>query len=104
MEVLYLNIPNKVRIGSFDYTVEITEKNLVLDGREAYATIDYNNHKIEVNKRLGDKQSNELCFLHELFHALVRERNLTLDDEELVVEELARGMYQVIRDNPNMFT
>ena len=98
-----MNIPEKVRIGSCDYTVEFTENNLVTNSKECYATIDYNNHKIIINKNLGDNQLNEVSFLHELFHGIIRERNLEVDNEELVVEELARGMHQVIRDNPEIF-
>jgi len=100
---LIMNIPDKVRIGSCDYAVEFTDQTLVAKGRESYAVIDYDNHKIRINKTIGDAQNRELSFLHELFHGIAKERNLQLDNEELVVEEFARGMHQVIRDNLDMF-
>lgn len=98
-----MNIPEKVRIGSCDYSVEFTENNLVSNGKECLATIDYHHHEIMINRKFGDNQLNEVSFLHELFHGIIRERNLEVDNEELVVEELARGMHQVIRDNPEIF-
>lgn len=98
-----MQIPNKVRIGSCDYSVEFTENNLVAHGRECYATIQYDQHKININKNLGDNQKNELNFLHELFHGIIHERNLEVEDEECIVEELARGLHQVIKDNKEIF-
>lgn len=98
-----MNIPNKVRIGSCDYVVEFTDQTLVANGRESYATIDYDNHEIRINETIGDTQNKELCFLHELFHGITKERDLQLDNEKLVVEEFARGMHQVIRDNSDIF-
>lgn len=96
-------IPKKIRIGSCNYDVKFTNNNLVANGKECYATINYNNHLIEIKNDIGDKQSNEISFLHEVFHGMVHERNIALDNEELVVEELARCMHQVIKDNPNIF-
>lgn len=99
-----MNIPSKIRIGSCDYIVNFTEDNLIVDSKVCYATIYYNNHKIEIDNKTGDQQLHELSLLHELLHGIVKERNLLLkDDEELIVEELARGLHQVIRDNPKIF-
>lgn len=98
-----MNIPETVRIGSCDYVVELTTNNLVVDGKECYAQIDYNFHKISINSKLADKQHNEVSFLHELLHGIMKDRNLELENEELVVEELSRGFHQVIKDNPKMF-
>jgi len=98
-----MKIPKKIRIGSCDYNIEFTENNLVADGKECYATIDYNHHKIMINKNLGDTQQNELSFLYEVFHGIARERNLALEDEEFIVEEFARGLHQIIKDNLEIF-
>jgi hypothetical protein len=100
-----LNIPNKVRIGSMDYKVELTEKTLGLNGKVCYGTIDYDKHLIQINSEIQDKQGNEQTFLHELAHGIVRERNLDIEisDEETIVDEIAMGLHQVIRDNPDIF-
>ena len=99
-----VNIPNIVRIGSCDYKVEQTDNTLVLENKVCYGVIDYDKHLIELKRDLGDKQQMELTFLHELFHGMVRERGLELDNEELVVDELAKVLHQVIRDNKEIFT
>lgn len=98
-----MHIPKEIRIGSCNYNVEFTDSTLVVDGKECSATINYNYHLISINNSIGDNQKNEISFLHELFHGMVHERNIALDNEELVVEELARCMHQVIKDNPNIF-
>ncbi len=98
-----MEIPNKVRIGSADYEVKLTKENLVCDGRECVGTIDYGFHIINIQEGIQDKQAPEITFLHELLHGIVRERNLEIENEELVVEEISRGLHQVIRDNTEMF-
>jgi len=98
-----LFIPESIRIGSCDYEVEFTGNGLVANRKECYARIDYDNHLIEINSKLGDKQQRELSFLHEMFHAIAKERGLEFEDEELIVDELAKGLHQVIRDNQEMF-
>ena len=81
----------------------LSSQKMTAKGKESYAVIDYNFHKIRINNKLADKQSNEMAFLHELLHGIVRERNIELTDEELIVEEIARGLHQVIKDNPEIF-
>jgi nitrogen fixation/metabolism regulation signal transduction histidine kinase len=98
-----VNIPESIRIGSCDYKVDFTDKDLVANCKEVYARINYDNHLIEINNKLGDKQHKELSFLHEMFHGIIRNRNLEIEDEELIVEELARGLHQIIRDNQEIF-
>jgi len=97
-------IPNKIRIGSCDYDVDFTEDNIVVNGSHCKAAIAYDDHVISIGTKLGDAQQRELSFLHEMFHGIVNERSLEFEDEELVVEELAKGLHQVIRDNQGMFT
>jgi Zn-dependent peptidase ImmA (M78 family) len=97
-----MNIPSKVRIGSVIYDVVFTENNLVANGKECYATIDYNFHTIEINTKLADSQKHEQSLLHEIFHGILHDRGIELDDEESIVEALALGMHQIIKDNPEM--
>lgn len=102
-----MNIPDIVRINGVDYTVQITPDTLIHDGNECVGIVDYNFHIIKINSKLTDQQDKERTFLHELFHAIIDERSLDIEakeiNEEIVVEELAKGLYQVIRDNPKMF-
>lgn len=98
-----MEIPSKIRIGSIDYDVKLTKENLVCDGKECAGTIDYNFHIINIQEGVQDKQAQEVTFLHELLHGIVRDRNVQVENEELVVEEISRGLHQVIRDNLEMF-
>ena len=98
-----MNIPQKIRIGSVDYEVQLTSDNLVCQGKECYGFNDYDHHTIKINERLQDEQGQEQTFLHEMLHGIIRERNLTVENEELVVEEIALGLHQIIRDNIEIF-
>jgi Zn-dependent peptidase ImmA (M78 family) len=96
-------IPEVVRIGSCYYDVIFTDKDLVANHQECYACVDYNKHVIEINSLLGDEQLNELSLLHEMFHVILKDRGIEVENEEFIVEELAKGLHQVILDNPHMF-
>lgn len=100
-----MNIPEKVRIGSCDYSVNIIDEKLILNARECKGIIDYEFHNIKINNEVQDMQGKEQTFLHELLHGIVKERNLDLSnsDEETIVDEIAMGLHQVIRDNPYIF-
>ncbi len=99
-----MEIPNKVRIGSVDYEVTVEDKTIVLDAVQCKGKIDYEYHKINIDSSIHDKQGQEQTFLHELIHGIVRERNLNLNaDEETIVDGLAIGLHQVIRDNQHIF-
>lgn len=100
-----MNIPKTVRVGSMIYQVLRSDKTLILDGKECKGMIQYETHIIELNNVVQDIQGEEQTFLHELVHAIVRERNVSLDNgnQELVVDEIATGLHQVIKDNPKIF-
>lgn len=100
-----MNILDKVRIGSSDYSVNISNETLVVDRQECKGMIDYEFHKIKINNSVQDKQGQEQTFLHELVHGIIKERSLDLEnaDEETIVDEIAIGLHQVIRDNPEIF-
>lgn len=99
-----MNIPEKIRIGSSDYSIVTSDETLIVNRQECKGMIDYEFHKIKINNSVQDKQGQEQTFLHELVHGIIRERNLDLEnaDEETIVEEIAMGLHQVIRDNCNI--
>lgn len=95
-----MEIPSKVRIGSIDYDVELTDEILVLNAQQSLGIIDYDNTKIKIANNLQSKQKQEQTFLHEVVHAITREFKIDFtEDEETVVDKLALGLHQVIRDN-----
>ena len=100
-----MEIPQKIRIGSYDYDVKLEDKTLVLNAVQCKGMIDYEYHKINIDTGIQDKQGQEQTFLHEAIHGIVNTRSLDLDNsnEETIVDEIAMGLHQVIRDNPNIF-
>lgn len=98
-----MNIPSKVRIGSIDYDVELTDETLVLNAQQSLGIIDYDNTKIRIAKDIQSQQKQEQTFLHEVVHGITREFKIDFtEDEETIVDKLAYGLHQIIRDNlPN---
>lgn len=98
-----MNIPSKVRIGSVDYDVIVSDKTILKNNQQCYGQIDWEHHKIEIDNTLQDEQGLFQTFLHELVHGIVHEFKIDFSaDEENVVDRFADGLQQVIRDNlPN---
>lgn len=97
-----MEIKNKIKIGSMEYEVIKTDKPILLDNEACNGIIDYENLFIEIsNNRAIQKQ--EETFIHEILHGIIRERSLILEDEEMIVEEISKGLYQVIKDNQEIF-
>ena len=102
-----MNIQSKVRVGSMDYDVILTDEKIInQDGEECLGITDHNLHEIMISTNLQNEQGQEKTFLHELMHAMIAERNLDFESitEEILAEDLSTILYQVIRDNPEMFT
>lgn len=100
-----LNIPGKVRIGSMDYTVELTKNVILVDHKECCGDVDLLKKVIRINVDNQNKQEMEATLLHEIFHGIVFERNFAYEknNDETITEELARGFHQIIKDNPDIF-
>lgn len=100
-----MNIPDRVRIGSVDYKVILKNEELVMNDRLCYGFIDFENTEISINKSRQNLSRQEQTFLHEIVHGIIKERSLDIEnsDEETIVNEIALGLHQVIRDNPDIF-
>ena len=94
---------NKVKIGYKEY--EIIKKPEVIDlPNECYGKIDYDKETIEISDKYSQKQQNA-TFLHELIHGIFEK--LDLDDlrrNEQIVNQVSITLYEVILDNPHIFT
>lgn len=95
-------IKDKIKIGSMEYDVIKTDKPILLDGQVCNGIIDYENLFIEISTNRATQKQEE-TLMHEILHGIMHERNLILEDEEMVVEEISKGLYQVIKDNPEIF-
>ena len=104
-------IPEKVRVGSVDYNVTVADERLILDTQQCSGTVDYGMNEINIDSGIQSKEHCEITFLHELVHAIFNERNLYFpefgidgDIEEKIVNCVAYGLHQVVKDNPQVFT
>ncbi len=97
-----MEIKDKIKIGSMEYEVIKTSKPILLDNQACNGIIDYEYLFIEINTNRA-VQKQEETFIHEVLHGIIRERNLVLENEEMIVEEIGKGLYQFIKDNPEVF-
>jgi len=100
-----MKIPEQIRIGSMVYSVTRTDEFILVDHKECMGDIDYLKKTIRIKRGIQDSQGEQETLLHEIIHGITHERNFGYNnnDEETVTEELARGLHQIILDNPNMF-
>jgi len=98
-----MKIPEKVKVLSKIYKVVVSDKVLALDNTVSYGLCDHNFPTISINNKLQDEQGMHETFIHELLHAIIKERNITVEDNEVVVTELAKGLINVMIDNKNIF-
>lgn len=98
-----MEIKDKIKIGSMEYEVIKTDKPILLNDQACNGVIDYENLFIEISTNRATQKQEE-TLMHEVLHGIIHERNLILEDEEMIVEEISKGLYQVIKDNPDIFT
>lgn len=95
--------PKKVKIGYKDYEIVKKETVIVLPD-ECYGRIDYDKEIIEIANKFNQKQQNQ-TFLHELVHGIFEKLDLhDLRENETIVNQVATALYEVILDNPHIFT
>lgn len=95
-------LPNKVRIGCYDYEVAETDEVLLIDNKKCKGMIDYNAHQIKIsNDEMFSEQAREQTLWHEIVHGIINYRNVNYDkcDEETFVDELATGLYLLCKSN-----
>lgn len=94
---------NKLKIGYKEY--EIVKKEEIIElPNECYGKIDFNKEKIELSTKYNQNQQNQ-TFLHELIHGIFDKLDMNdLRDNEIVVNQLSKELYEVILDNPHIFT
>ena len=96
--------PKRVRIGGIDYTIKHVPRLVSADGDLCNGLFDSNRSVIELNSENELSQGRiEQVLIHEILHGIVFTTGLNLEDEETTVNVLAKGLYQVIKDNPSLF-
>jgi ssRNA-specific RNase YbeY (16S rRNA maturation enzyme) len=101
-----MEIPNKVKIGDIWYDVILVAKDLIYEDAVVIGKITFSQALIELDSRRS-KQNIDRTFLHEIVHGILCDRGVDVtqeNDEEEVVEQLSKGLHQVMLDNPKIFT
>lgn len=93
-------IPNKINIGGVDYTVE--KKSDLNDGsRMLYGQIDYSETAIRLNPIMSESLA-PVTVWHEIIHGILNQAHSEHNDDEQLIDALAYGINQVLRDNPKL--
>jgi hypothetical protein len=98
-----MQIPEKVKIGWREYMIEPGEHRTGDGGGDLYGEITYEENKIYVWDKLShDNQC--VTLLHEIIHGIfyLSGRKENRNDEPLI-EAISENLYQVIKENPDMF-
>lgn len=88
-----MRIPKRIKIGGLQYRVKLVKK---ISNRGESGETDSGKLVISLQSD-AKKEALEVTFLHEILHAI----NINLDEKE--VEYLAMALYQVMRDNQQLF-
>ena len=99
-----LKIPNSIRIGGTEYAV-VNTPNLNDGINLAYGFVDYEKSLIHITSTTELSEDRKMeTLLHEILHGIIYHRSMRVDGEEELVENLAKGLSQVLFDNWNRFT
>lgn len=95
-----MNIPDKVKIGYKDYEVKKIAGKVMDNDTVCYGVIHYNDGLIQISTIYSDDQQ-KCAFVHEALHGIDDIFDIGLEERQ--VQQLAKGLYQVIKDNPDIF-
>jgi len=93
-----MNIPEKIKIGSLNYTVEVTEH--IKCGQDTYGEIFTNDLEIRLRPVALERQ--KFALVHEILHGILDNLGYVNQEEEYV-HKLGAALYQLIVDNPDLF-
>lgn len=98
-----MKIPKQIKIGWRVYDIEQSEHRSNEQGYDLYAEIQYEKNKIY----LYDKQDEEnkcVSLLHEILHGIgFMIGNQAFRKDEELITALSENLYQIIKDNPELF-
>lgn len=94
-----MKIPNSIRIGGVDYSIEHQE-NVRLGNVICYGTIDYTTSTILISTTDSVGHQHKCITLwHEIMHGIFEHACSHPENEEEIVDILSKGIYQVLQDN-----
>lgn len=93
-----MKIPKIIRIGGVDY--EIRDVDNLNDGVSVcYGHISFEDSVIKLHSKNQNHQKRCITLWHEILHGIAEHANLDIENEEQVIDVLAKGIYQVLQDN-----
>ncbi|MDI6617889.1 MAG: hypothetical protein QME45_04315 [Clostridiales bacterium] len=95
-----MNIPDKIKIGFKDYEVQKVKGNVIDDKDICYGVIHYDDCFIEISTIYSD-DTQKCALMHEVIHGIDDIFDIGLEEKQ--VQQLAKGLYEVIKDNPGIF-
>lgn len=95
-----MKLPKEVKISGMVYKVIPTKEPLIDGNIRAYGHVDFETREITIDVSLRDEQGHMQTLLHEILHAIVYDRDIDLgENEEIIIDQLAKGLYQVLVEN-----
>ncbi|KNY26341.1 hypothetical protein [Pseudobacteroides cellulosolvens] len=95
-----MKITNEVKIGYKNYTINMVNHDIYVDGKECYGQINYDNEYINIADKFNDNQK-KATFIHEIVHGIDEMYGSDLTEKQ--VELFSNGLYMFLLDNPEVF-
>ena len=94
-----MKIPESIRIGGVEYRV-VYEPNARAGNNLVFGKIDFDNSQIVISETDGTGHEHRcMTMLHEVLHGIIWHASAEFENEERIVEVMAKGLYQVLQDN-----
>lgn len=85
-----------------DYQILASPQGLLVE-EFVFGLVEFEKARIRITTEGVDEQIQKITLLHEVFHIILDNFGIdTGESEEFVVDSLARGMYQILQDNPEL--
>lgn len=99
-----MKIPATVKIGWRNYTIKMVEERRDETGQILDGEIDFANQLIYIDKNQNmDEQI--VAFFHEVIHGIFKNQcHSDWGNNEDLVEAISEGLFQLMLDNPKLFT
>lgn len=93
----------KLKLGYKTFNI-IKEKEIIRLPNELLGEISYMEEVIRISNKISQNEQNQ-TFMHEMIHGLLDKIGYNeMAVDEKFVDRLATGLYEVIKDNPQIFT
>jgi Zn-dependent peptidase ImmA (M78 family) len=95
-----MNIPKTIKILGRTFVIEMIDLKKEKDNYQLGGYLLYEDQRIAIDNT-KHKEHQESTLLHEIIHAIVFMQAIELKEKD--IERLEAGLYQVIKDNPEIF-